>query len=80
MNGSGNNAASIGLGCLLDVALFIVAAAALSADVAASLFLYMMAMAIPVWIVRLALFNDSTPKWMRVLIGPAGALLCLVNA
>ena len=80
MNGSGNNAASIGLGCLLDVALFIVAAAALSADVAASLFLYMMAMAIPVWIVRLALFNDSTPKWMRVLIGPAGALLCLVIA
>ena len=64
----------------MDVALFIVAAAALSADVAASLFLYMMAMAIPVWIVRLALFNDSTPKWMRVLIGPAGALLCLVIA
>ena len=80
MNGSGKNAASVGLGCLLDVALFVVAVVAMATDVAASLVLYMMAMAIPVWIVRLMVFGDGTPQWMRVLIGPAGTLLCLVAA
>ena len=80
MGASGKNAASVGLGCLLDVALFVVAVVAMATDVAASMFVYMMAMAIPVWIVRLMVFDDGTPQWMRVLIGPVGAVLCLVAA
>jgi len=80
MDSSGSRAAYIGLGCLVDVAIFIVAVAAMTTEAASSLLLYMMAMAIPVWIVRLLLFNDGTPGWMRVLIGPVGALLCLALA
>jgi SpoVK/Ycf46/Vps4 family AAA+-type ATPase len=40
----------------------------------------MMAMAIPVWIVRIAVFNEGTPRWARILIGPLGALVCLALA
>ena len=80
MDVSGRNAMSMGLGCLVDIVIFVVACIALSADSAASLFIYMMAMAVPVWIVRIFVFGDRTPQWVRMFIGPAGALLCLVLA
>ena len=80
MAASGKVDVSYGLGCLLDFAVFIAAVVAMTTDSAASLLLYMMAMAIPVWIVRLLVFDEDTPQWMRVLIGPAGSLLCLVAA
>jgi len=80
MDVSGRNAMSMGLGCLVDIVIFVVACLALSADSAASLFIYMMAMAVPVWIVRIFIFDDHTPQWVRMFIGPAGALLCLVLA
>lgn len=77
---SGKNAASVGLGCLVDVALFVVLVLAFPEDCAVSTLIYMMAMAIPVWIVRVAIFNERTPQWARVLIGPLGALVCLALA
>ena len=77
---SGKNAASVGLGCLVDIALFVVLVLAFPEDCAVSTLIYMMAMAIPVWIVRVAIFNERTPQWARVLIGPLGALVCLALA
>ncbi|MBQ2346713.1 MAG: AAA family ATPase [Kiritimatiellae bacterium] len=77
---SGKNAASVGLGCLVDVALFVVLVLAFPEDCAVSTLIYMMAMAIPVWIVRIAVFNERTPRWARILIGPLGALVCLALA
>ena len=77
---SGKNAASVGLGCLVDVALFVVLVLAFPEDCAVSTLIYMMAMAIPVWIVRIAVFNEGTPRWARILIGPLGALVCLALA
>ena len=77
---SGKNAASVGLGCLVDVALFVVLVLAFPEDCAVSTLIYMMAMAIPVWIVRVAVFNEGTPRWARILIGPLGALVCLALA
>ena len=77
---SGKNAASVGLGCLVDVALFVVLVLAFPEDCAVSTLIYMMAMAIPVWIVRIAVFNEGTPRWARILIGPLGALVCLAFA
>ena len=74
------NAASVGLGCLVDVALFVVLVLAFPEDCAVSTLIYMMAMAIPVWIVRIAVFNEGTPRWARILIGPLGALVCLALA
>ena len=77
MNISGKNAASIGFGCLVDVALFVVLVLAFSEDCAVSAIIYMMLMTIPVWIIRIAVFNERTPQWARVLIGPIGMLVCL---
>ena len=77
---SGKNAASVGLGCLVDVALFVVLVLAFPEDCAVSTLIYMMAMAIPVWVVRIAVFNEGTPRWARILIGPLGALVCLALA
>ena len=67
-------------GCAVEVAVLVLVACALSTDQGASLLLYMMLMAIPVAIVRWTVFTDSTPKWMRVFIGPAGMLVCLLSA
>ena len=80
MSATVKNAASVGLGCLADVALFVVLVLAFPEDCAVSTLIYMMAMAIPVWIVRVAIFNERTPQWARVLIGPLGALVCLALA
>ena len=80
MNISGKNAASIGFGCLVDVALFVVLVLAFSEDCAVSAIIYMMLMTIPVWIIRIAVFNERTPQWVRVLIGPIGMLVCLAFA
>ena len=80
MNISGKNAASIGFGCLVDVVLFVVLALVFSADCAASTLIYMMVVAIPVWIVRIAVFDENTPRWARVLIGPLGMLASLALA
>ncbi len=80
MNISGKNAASIGFGCLVDVALFVVLVLAFSEDCAVSAIIYMMLMTIPVWIIRIAVFNERTPQWARVLIGPIGMLVCLALA
>ena len=79
MAGSGN-AKCIGLGCLFEVVLFVAVVAALRTDCGVSFLLYMTALAIPVWIVRIMFFNDGTPWWLRAGIGPAGALLCLALA
>ena len=67
-------------GCLVEVAVMVLVACALSTDQGASLLLYMMLMAVPVAVIRWACFGDSTPKWMRVFIGPAGMLVCLLAA
>ena len=80
MSATVKNAASVGLGCLVDVALFVVLVLAFPEDCAVSTLIYMMAMAIPVWIVRIAVFNEGTPRWARILIGPLGALVCLALA
>ena len=80
MSATVKNAASVGLGCLADVALFVVLVLAFPEDCAVSTLIYMMAMAIPVWIVRIAVFNEGTPRWARILIGPLGALVCLALA
>ena len=80
MSATVKNAASVGLGCLVDVALFVVLVLAFTEDCAVSTLIYMMAMAIPVWIVRIAVFNEGTPRWARILIGPLGALVCLALA
>ena len=80
MSATVKNAASVGLGCLVDVALFVVLVLAFPEDCAVSTLIYMMAMAIPVWIVRIAVFNERTPRWARILIGPLGALVCLALA
>ena len=74
------NLAPIGLGCLVEVLLFAAVVAALDADQAASFLVYMMLLAVPAWIVRSFVFSDSTPLWMRTLLGPAGALLALAAA
>jgi len=67
-------------GCAVEVAVMVLVVCALSTDQGTSLLLYMMLMAVPVAIIRWVFFNDSTPKWMRVFIGPAGMLLCLLAA
>ncbi len=71
---------SIGIGCLAEIALFFIVVLATTADCAATFIVYMMAMAVPVWIVRLAIFDENTTQLKRTMIGPAGALLCLALA
>ena len=69
-----------GLGCLIDIVLVTVSVTAISTQCGTSMIIYMMALAIPVWIARFAVFNDRTPRLMRILIGPAGVVASLVLA
>ena len=80
MNANGKNWGLWGLGCLLEVVLFIVAVAVLDTDSGVSFLLYMMLLAIPMAVVRRLFFSETTPNWLRVCIGPAGAIACLVLA
>ena len=69
-----------GFGCLVDFAIFIVAVVLLDTDAGVSFLLYMIMLAIPMALVRLFLFSSTTPGWLRVCLGPIGAILCLVLA
>jgi len=69
-----------GAGCLLDIVVFLVAVALLDTNAGASFLLYMLLLAIPMAILRFFLFSDTTPRWLRVCLGPAGAIACLVLA
>lgn len=69
-----------GAGCLLDVVVFVVAVASLDADAGVSFIIYMLILAIPMAVLRHFLFTDRTPRWLRVCIGPIGAIACVVLA
>ena len=69
-----------GAGCLLDIVVFVVAVALLDTDAGVSFLLYMLLMAIPMALVRFFLFSDTTPRWLRVCLGPIGAIACIVLA
>ena len=69
-----------GAGCLLDIVVFLVAVALLDTNAGASFLLYMLMLAIPMALVRFFLFSDTTPRWLRVCLGPVGAIACLVLA
>ena len=69
-----------GAGCLLDIVVFVVAVALLDADAGVSFLLYMLLLAIPMALVRFFLFSDMTPRWLRVCLGPIGAIACIVLA
>ena len=69
-----------GAGCLLDIVVFVVAFALLDADAGVSFLLYMLMLAIPMALVRFFLFSDTTPRWLRVCLGPIGAIACIVLA
>ena len=69
-----------GAGCLLDIVVFVVAVALLDADAGVSLLIYMLLLAIPMALVRFFLFSDTTPRWLRVCLGPIGAIACIVLA
>ena len=69
-----------GAGCLLDIVVFVVAFALLDADAGVSFLLYMLMLAIPMALVRFFLFSDTTPRWLRVCLGPIGAIAGIVLA
>ena len=69
-----------GIGCVVEVAVFVLVVATLSAEQGASLLIYMMALALPMAGARYMFFTDSTPTWLRVSIGPIGMAVCLVAA
>ena len=69
-----------GTGCLLDVVVFLVAVVLLDTNAGASFLMYMMMLAIPMALLRFFLFSDTTPRWLRVCLGPIGAIACLVLA
>ena len=69
-----------GFGCLVDFAIFIAAVVLLDTDAGVSFLLYMLMLAIPMAVVRFFLFSDATPRWLRVCLGPLGAIACLVLA
>ncbi|MBQ2630465.1 MAG: hypothetical protein IJG13_12390, partial [Kiritimatiellae bacterium] len=69
-----------GLGCALEVVVLIVIATSLTHDQLTSLFVYMMALAIPMAIARYVFFTDSTPSWLRVFLGPVGMVACILAA
>ena len=69
-----------GFGCLVDFAIFIAAVALLDTNAGASFILYMLMLAIPMAVVRFFFFSDKTPRWLRVCLGPIGAIACLVLA
>ncbi len=80
MDKNGGNFKATGLGCLIDIVLVMASIAAMSSSCGASMMIYMMALAVPVWIIRFAIFNDRTPRLARILIGPAGVVASLVLA
>lgn len=69
-----------GLGCLVEVVVMIAVVTLLSSDQGASLIMYMMILAVPMAVVRYFFFDDGTPYWLRVFIGPIGMLACLAAA
>ena len=69
-----------GFGCLVDFAIFIAAVVILDTDGGVSFLLYMLMLAIPMALVRFFFFSDATPGWLRVCLGPIGAIACLVLA
>ena len=69
-----------GAGCLLDIVVFLVAVALLDTGAGASFLLYMLILAIPMAMLRFFLFSDSTPRLLRVCLGPLGAIACLALA
>ena len=69
-----------GIGCLLEVVIFVVLAVLLNQDDLAGVLVYMMLLAIPAWIVRAVALRGQTPDWLRVLLGPIGMALSLVLA
>ena len=69
-----------GFGCRGDIAIFIAAVVLLDTDAGVSFLLYMIILAIPMALVRIFLFSDTTPAWLRVCLGPIGAIACLVLA
>ena len=69
-----------GGGCLLDVVVFVVAVASLDADAGVSFIIYMLILAIPMAVLRHFLFTDATPRWLRVCLGPIGAIACVALA
>ena len=69
-----------GFGCFVDFAIFIAAVVLLDTDAGVSFLLYMLMLAIPMAVVRFFLFSDATPRWLRVCLGPLGAIACLVLA
>lgn len=84
-NGNGSGGVSPkqcwGLGCLLEFAMFIgVVLVCGGADTGASMALYLLLMAVPLWIVRKCFFTDSTPGWVRILVGPAAAAVAIALA
>ncbi len=77
-----NGKVAWGLGCLVEFVLLFVAVAVVDDDGEQmfSFLLYMAALAIPAAFVRRCFFSESTPTWLRVGLGPAGAIACLVLA
>jgi len=69
-----------GFGCLVDFAIFIAVVALLDTNAGASFLLYMLMLAIPMAVFRFFFFSDTTPRWLRVCLGPIGAVVCLVLA
>ena len=69
-----------GAGCLLDIVVFLVAVALLDTNAGASFLFYMLMLAIPMGLVRFFFFSDTTPRWLRVCLGPIGAIACIVLA
>ena len=69
-----------GFGCLVDFAIFIAAVVILDTDGGVSFLLYMLMLAIPMALVRFFFFSDTTPRWLRVCLGPIGAIACIVLA
>ena len=69
-----------GFGCLVDFAIFIAVVALLDTNAGASFLLYMLMLAIPMAVFRFFFFSDTTPRWLRVCLGPIGAIACLVLA
>ena len=74
------NKAAWGIGCLLEVVIVFAVVALLSHDQGTSLFLYMFILAAPMALVRHFIFTEKTPTALRILLGPAGMLACLVLA
>ncbi|MCQ2395376.1 MAG: AAA family ATPase, partial [Kiritimatiellae bacterium] len=66
-----------GIGCVLDVVLLFAVVGFMNHDQGASFFLYLMLFAIPAGLIRALFFTPQTSKWLRILLGPVGAILCV---